>query len=123
DVSSWQFTVASAGQLIEGAVLSTIVNVAEVLDALPQSSVAVNVTVALPVLPQPSLRPPKLLLHDTALQTSFAVAPPFEASHAFNAARLPPPSHSTVMPDADVVTDGAFVSLTVTICTADVELP
>jgi hypothetical protein len=34
-----------------------IVNVAVVLVALPQESVAVNVTVAAPVAPQPSLKP------------------------------------------------------------------
>ena len=40
-----------------GAVVSRIVNVALVLVLLPHESVAVNVTYALPVLPQPSLKP------------------------------------------------------------------
>ena len=42
-VLSWQFTVTSATSVITGAVLSMIVNVAVVTEALPQSSVAVKV--------------------------------------------------------------------------------
>ena len=49
-------TVSSeAAVSMSGLVVSTIVNVAEHVLVLPQSSVAVNVTVALPVAPQPSL--------------------------------------------------------------------
>ena len=40
-----------------GAVVSTIVNVAETLLLFPAQSVAVNVTVAEPVAPQSSLKP------------------------------------------------------------------
>ena len=61
---------------MSGLVVSSIVNVAAVLLALPQSSVAVNVTVAEPVAPQSSLKPSKSLLQVTSLHTSDAVAPP-----------------------------------------------
>ena len=40
---------------MSGLVVSSIVNVAEQVLMLPQSSVAVNVTVALPVAPHPLL--------------------------------------------------------------------
>ncbi|WP_291135461.1 hypothetical protein [Flavobacterium sp. UBA7663] len=43
-----------------GAVLSMIVNVAEVVEVFPQSSVAVNVTVAEPVAPHVSETDAKL---------------------------------------------------------------
>ena len=46
---------SSAAVSIVGLVVSSIVNVAVVVLALPQSSVAVNVTIALPVAPQSSL--------------------------------------------------------------------
>ena len=48
----------------------------------PQSSVAVNVTEAEPVLPQPSLRPSKLLVQVTLEQVSEAEAPPLELNQA-----------------------------------------
>ena len=48
-----------------GAVVSSIVNVAVVLLLLPQSSVAVKVTVAMPVAPQSSLNASKSLLQVT----------------------------------------------------------
>ena len=63
---------------------------------LPHASVAVKVTVADPVAPQSSLNDVKLLLQVTPLHTSDAAAPPLLASHAFSAAVLPVPSHSTV---------------------------
>jgi hypothetical protein len=51
-------TVASfAAVVIVGGKLSMMVNVAVVGVLLPQESVAVKVTVALPVAPQPLLRP------------------------------------------------------------------
>ena len=55
-----------------GAVVSSMVNVAVVLVALPQSSVAVKVTVAAPVAPQSSLKAAKSLLQVTPLQASVA---------------------------------------------------
>ena len=81
---------------IVGAVVSSIVNVAVVVAVLPHASVAVKITVALPVAPQSSLNAVKLLLQVTPLHASVAVAPPLLASHAFSAAVLPAPSHSTV---------------------------
>ena len=41
--------------MIDGAVVSSIVNVAVVVLVLPQASVAVKITVAVPVAPQSSL--------------------------------------------------------------------
>ena len=70
-------TVESAAAMsMAGAVVSSIVNVAVVLLLLPQSSVAVKVTVAAPVAPQSSLKESKSLLHVTLLQATGAIAPP-----------------------------------------------
>ncbi len=79
-----------------GLVVSTIVKVALRESSLPQSSVAVKVTVAAPVAPHKSLSALKLLLQVTLPQASVAVAPPLLANHAFNSVALPEPSHSTV---------------------------
>ena len=49
---------------------------AVVLEELPQASVAVKVTEAEPVAPQPFDRPLKLSDHTTPEQRSLAVAPP-----------------------------------------------
>ena len=68
-----------------GGVVSSIVNVAVVGVAFPQSSVAVNVTVAVPVCPQPSLKAVKLFVHVTFEQASVAVAPPLDVNQACNA--------------------------------------
>ena len=107
-------TVASMAAIsMAGAVVSSIVNVAVVLLLLPQSSVAVKVTVAMPVAPQSSLKASKSLLQVTPLHASDAVAPPFEASHALNASLLPAPSHSAVASAAATSMTGAVVSMTV----------
>ena len=87
-----------------------MVNVALVVEELPQTSVAVNTTVALPVAPHRSLKAVKSLLHVTLLQASVAVAPPLEANHAFSSALLPKPSQDTVKPEAGVSIEGAVVS-------------
>src|SRR6185369_14045067 len=80
-----------------GATVSWIVKVAVLPLVLPQASIAVKVTVADPLAPQPSLNAVKLLLQVTLpLHWSLATAPPWAVSHAFNAALLPAPSHSTV---------------------------
>src|SRR5690606_3689477 len=102
--------MSAAGVTITGAVVSSMVKVANVFTLLPHSSVAVKVTVALPVIPQPSLNVVKLLLQTTPLQVSLADAPPFEASHAASSAPLPKPSHSTVISCAGMVTTGLVVS-------------
>ena len=95
---------------IDGFVVSSIVNVAVVVLALPQSSVAVKITVAVPVAPQSSLKATKSLLQVTVLQLSVADAPPWLLSHAFNASMLPMPSHSTVESEAIISSVGAVVS-------------
>ena len=78
-----------------GGVVSSMVKVAVVADSLVQSSVAVKVTVAAPVSPQPSDRPEKSLLQTNGMQCS-AKAPPCESSHAFSSVVCPVPSHSRV---------------------------
>ena len=100
-----------------------MVNVAVVEVALLQSSVAVNVTVALPVAPQSSLNAVKSLLQVTLLQTSLAAAPPLESNHAVKAAVLPAPSHSTVSFEAAVSIVGLVVSSIVNVAVVEVALP
>ena len=92
---------------IDGFVVSSIVNVAVVVLALPQSSVAVKITYCSStavaqgnevVAPSP---PP---------QASEAVAPPLLASQSFNSVMLPMPSHSTVESEAIMSIDGFVMS-------------
>src|SRR6478672_12138053 len=90
-----------------------MVNVADVVVAFPQLSVAVKITDADPVCPQPSLNAWKLLVQVTDEQASVAEAPPLEANHACKAAVFPAPSHSTEALTACVVIDGAVVSVIV----------
>ena len=92
--------------MIVGFVVSAMVNVALVVLVLPHSSLAVNITVALPVAPHPSVSAVKLFVHVTLLHASLADAPPLEANHAVNAAPFPDPSHCTVISDAGVVIAG-----------------
>ena len=88
-----------------------MVKVADVVEELLQSSVAVKVTVADPVAPQPSLNALKSLVHTTGpLHTSEAAAPPLLANHAAKAAVLPAPSHSTVALLASVSMLGGVLS-------------
>ena len=61
-----------------------MVKVAEVVEAFPQLSVAVKVTVAEPVAPQVSDTETKLLVQDTIQQISEATAPPLEANQALS---------------------------------------
>ena len=70
--------------MITGSVVSSMVKVAVVWLVLPHSSVAVKVTVATPVAPHKSLRLVKSLVMVTVPQSSFAVAPPLLANHAFS---------------------------------------
>ena len=102
--------------------MSSMVKVAETLLALPQSSVAVNVTVAEPVAPQSSLKPSKSLLQVTPLHTSDAVAPPLSFNQPFNASMLPMPSHSTVSSEAAVMA-GFVVSSMVKVAVVLLALP
>ena len=50
-------TVILSGQVITGAVVSSIVKVAVVVVVLSQASVAVKITCSVPVAPQVSLKP------------------------------------------------------------------
>ena len=65
-----------------GSVVSSMVKVAVVVLVLPQSSVAVKVTVSAPVAPQRSLNPVELLLQVTLPQLSEAAAPAMLANQA-----------------------------------------
>ena len=117
-------TVASiAAMSMAGAVVSSIVNVAVVLLLLPQSSVAVKVTVAIPVAPQSSLKEAKSLLQDTSLHASEALAPPLPLSHVSRSAAFPAPSHSAVASTAAMSMDGAVVSSIVNVAVVLLLLP
>ena len=105
-----------------GAVVSSITNVAETLLVFPQSSDAVNTTVAEPVAPQSSLNPSKSLVQVTSLHPSEAVAPPLSFNQAFKASMLPMPSHSTVWSEAAVMS-GLVVSSIVNVAVVLLALP
>ena len=103
--------------------MSSMVKVAVVVLALPQSSVAVKVTLALPVAPQRSLNALKSLVQVTLLHSSVAAAPPLLASQAFSSVVLPAPSHSTVWSEALVVMVGGVLSSTVIVAVVCAVLP
>ena len=105
-----------------GSVVSSMVKVAETLLALPQSSVAVKVTVEEPVAPQSSLKPSKSLLQLTPPHKSEAVAPPLLFNQPFKASMLPMPSHSTVSSEAAVMA-GLVVSSMVNVAVVLLALP
>ena len=87
-------TVRSSGIVVKtGAVVSTMVKVAVVVVVLPQSSVAVQVTIAEPVAPHSSLNAVKSFVMVTSPQASVAATP---ASQLLSFDVLPKPSHSTV---------------------------
>src|SRR5688572_27549097 len=102
--------------------VSAMVKVAEVEAARPQSSVAVKVTVAEPVAPQPSESPAKSSDHVTPPQSSVAVAPPRLASQAASCVALPAPSHSTTRSAAGV-TSGGMVSAIVKVAEVEAARP
>ena len=85
-------------------------NVAEVVASLPQSSVAVNVTVTEPEAPQPSETLEKSFDQVTFEQTSEAEAPPFAANQLFKSEMFPFPSHCTVKSAACTEITGSVVS-------------
>ena len=87
---------------------------------MPESSVAVKVTVTAPVGPHRSLNDtspssePKLCVHVSSLsQASAATAPPLSSNHVLNAVALLA-THSTVFETAWVVISGSVTSATVT---------
>ena len=106
-----------------GSVVSSIVKVAVVVLVLPQSSVAVKVTVAEPVAPQSSDKPAKLFDHVTSPQSSVALAPPLLANQVFKAVVFPDPSDSTVSSLACVSMVGSVESSTVMTWTCGVSFP
>ena len=117
-------TVSSAADVsMLGSVVSSMVNVPDVVVALPHASVAVKVTVAAPVEPHKSLRALKSLLQVTSPHTSVACAPPLLANQAVSAALLPEPSHSTVWSEAAVSMLGAVVSWMVNVADVEFVLP
>src|SRR5688572_1749855 len=113
-------TVMLEAARMEGGVVSTILKVATVEEALPQSSVAVKVTVALPVAPHGLESPLKLLLQVTPEQISEAAAPPLLESQLLRALLLPTPLHSTVKSEAAVIA-GGVVSTIVNVAAEDTE--
>ena len=103
---------SEAAVSIVGGVVSSMVNVAWVVSVLPQSSVAVKITVAAPVAPHRSVRAEKSCENVTVPQVSEAApVPPFDASHALSSAVLPLPSHSTVKFEAAVSIVGGVESI------------
>lgn len=94
-----------------GAVVSTIVKVAVQLAELPWMSVAVKVTVVLPVAPHPSESPLKSFPDLAIAQLSVAEN---EFNQAFNAAGFLWPSHSTTKSGGHFRT-GSSLSSTVTV--------
>ncbi|MBL0146585.1 MAG: hypothetical protein IPP48_13460 [Chitinophagaceae bacterium] len=117
-------TFKAVGAVVQvGACVSAMVNVALVVLLLPQSSVAVKMTVAEPVAPHKSLNAVKLFVHVTPLHASVAAAPPLLDNHAANADVLPLPSHSTVLLDACVPIVGACVSAMVNVALVVLLLP
>ena len=70
-----------------------MVNVADVVEEFPHSSVAVNTMVSLPVPPHELLNPLELFVQVTFPQSSLAEAPPLFDNHAVK---------SLVLPHADV---------------------
>ena len=102
--------------------VSTIVKVAVLEEALPHASVAVKVTDALPVDPQRSESDEKLFVQVTPEHTSDAVAPPLEANQAVSAAEFPAPSHSTDWFEAAVI-EGTVVSTIVNVAVLEEALP
>ena len=103
--------LSEAATSIVGFAVSSMVKVAVVVVKFPQASVAVKVTVSVPVAPQSSLRPVLSLVQVTPEHTSDALAPPLVDNHA---AKVPEgsdvPSHCTVLFAAAVVKVGTVVS-------------
>ena len=110
--SSIHWKVKSSGALgATGLVVSTLLNVAVVVAEFPQPSVAVKVTVAEPVSPQPSESVEKLWDQITPEQLSAALAPPFVANQVIKSSVTPPSIlHSMVWSEAAVVITGGVVS-------------
>src|SRR5512134_3651378 len=95
---------------------STIVNRALVVFVFPQASDAMKVTNTFPAAPhsrENSMNSPSIV-HPMSLHASDAIAPPCASNQAFSSARLPPPSHATMISVADTSMTGAALSTPVT---------
>src|SRR3989441_5947564 len=103
-----------AGQVIDGLVVSTTVMVWSQVAKLPQLSVAFQVRVMTPVLPQPGAKA-SVWLMATLPQVSLPVAVPVAMGSVETV-------HSTVVLAGQVI-DGLVVSTTVMVCTRFVVLP
>ena len=111
DVPSHSTVLSEAATSIVGFAVSSMVKVAVVVVKFPQASVAVKVTVSVPVAPQSSLRPVLSLVQVTPEHASEALAPPLAANHAAKAPEgSDVPSHCTVLFAAAVVKVGTVVS-------------
>ena len=96
-VTASHSTVSSAGSdsLKIGAVVSSIVNVAFASIKFPQSSVSVNVTVSVPVVPHRSLNPALLFVIVALPELSVPVKLTNQSAKALFGSAVP--SHSTVI--------------------------
>ena len=113
-----------AEESMVGAVVSSIINVAEVVENNPHSSVAVKVTKAEPVLPQSSLKVVKSLVQVSPEQPSEAIAPPlFINQFAKASLGSDVPSHSTVLSDATKSIVGSVLSAIVKVAMVSVSFP
>ena len=110
--SSIHWKVKSFGALgATGLVVSLLLNVAVVDVEFPQPSVAVKVTVADPVSPQPPESEVKLFDQITVEQSSVAVAPPFVSNQFWILwVELLSILHSIVLSEAAFVITGGVVS-------------
>ena len=101
-----------------------MVKVAVVVVKFPQASVAVKVTVSVPVAPQSSLRPVLSLVQVTPEHASDALAPQLFANHAAKAPEgSDVPSHSTVLSEAATSIVGFAVSSMVKVAVVVVKFP
>ena len=113
-----------AAVVISGAVVSSIVKVAEVVEEFPHSSVAVKVTSAFPVSPQSSDKAVKSFVQTIVpSQTSEAVAPPFAFNQLLRSVIFPAPSHSTVKSAAAISIFGGLESVIVKLADVDAKFP
>ena len=98
--------MTSPGQPITGAVVSSIMKSAEVVIALPHSSVAVKVTVVM-ASQTPLFNIVKSLVQVIAEHASEASAPPLFANQVLSSDVLPVPFHSTIVSLAIISIEGA----------------
>ena len=113
-------TVVSFGTpVITGFCVSLIVRFAVAVVKLPQSSVAVNITVALPTVARVVVvKLVSLCVHVLTPQLSVARPAPWLFNQFCISAVLPEPLHSLIVSFGVIVITGLIVSCTVKICVA-----